>query len=729
MRNSPIAIIDPDAVNEFGHYLQFIDAFKNAADRQGRPCLVLGPKEAEQSILETRPFFERGLSQKTWDLGLRTTHYSDEKLSTFETELSDFVSRFDGNVTLFMYLGSIQILWTMLKLVDNYPKLRVFVNLFYSSFPEAEQIHRDPRWTYIFRACARNERITLVATTDLLAERLAKSFYVEIGYMQHPSTTFGDDLVKILFQTTPQRRPRKRILFPGGLLYEKGIINAVSVIEKLSVERRDVDVAVRSFVRPTTPKAIVDTVSRLRRDHVHVYSDSMDAQQYGQMFIDSDIVVVPYAAAQFSDRTSGAYIDAIYTGAVPVVIARTWMAGLSEKDQLGPVARDESAEALYQAIIQAIENFDKYRSNTMSFRKTYQERNSWDLLVSLASGNISSPKSQFKEIIREPTRATVDTPNQSAGKPVIDKAPQLPVLKVGAEIKSIAVSTETTSSNGVKRTDGDTRPPIESAVSSFGNVPSLAGHDRRLLSESDKGKPEPFVYGGIAVSGGTLATESGYRLRPPHHKNWIAALYSGDIQPKGEVVGTLVLQIEGEGRLAVMICRHGAGRFEGASVEKDVVSGRYEIPLRYQFASRHAGFRVQVGTVSGDLVFKDMVFGFSASGSPTLLQGAGAGSTPAHLAAGRAEGLAQIANLPIDAVGQGAKNPKLLLSFCASALLLDPAATLARLGSKGDLAKAVETATSSVEATDPIAQHFAKVLQFTRDKVSQPQVTQVGKQS
>lgn len=118
----------------------------------------------------------------------------------------------------------------------------------------------------------------------------------------------------------------------------------------------------------------------LDRERIEVSEDNMSDSEFTRFLARGDIIVLPYRAPQFSQRTSGLLIDALLLGRPAVVLDGTWLAEAVERAHCGVIAQD-NAHDLASAVEEAVERYDELSSRAREYRKRYLETNSWEKLV------------------------------------------------------------------------------------------------------------------------------------------------------------------------------------------------------------------------------------------------------------------------------------------------------------------------------------------------------------
>lgn len=380
-----IVLVDPDAVSVFGHYVHFIDRFTEAATVDGASVAVLGPKDATDEIVAGRPHFRRVFSRRSWDLGPNTPEHVEKTIADFAGELEAALAPIarEGPVQVFMYLGSCEAAEAIRRAIQKYPNVDACVNLFYSSFPERMSQAAQAQSGAILKVVAAEPRMRLSATTERLAERLHSLFGVPLTVLPHPSTTFSDaEVQEMASKPIIRAAGMRRVLFPGGIRLEKGISKTVDIVKRNSAGRGPrVDVVLRAHVRGDTNDAMARELQALNGGRVRLVTGELSSAGYKSMIRNSEIVIVPYAASHFGDRTSGAFIDAVFAGKATICEAGTWMGRIIAANGIGGVVESGEPDEYIDKITEVLSGFTAMSKAITDFRNIYFRDNSWSALI------------------------------------------------------------------------------------------------------------------------------------------------------------------------------------------------------------------------------------------------------------------------------------------------------------------------------------------------------------
>lgn len=382
MPQTELVMIDPDAIDHFGHYLAYDSRLAFAATRQELSFSVVGHEVCDPFELDLPFRFQPALSRHSWAIGKCPMGAAAADLAGFEAELRDLMRRKDATAgrefRWFLYVGSLEHAQCISHVLDGKDRHRFLVNLFYTPFFDFTSDDYHTTW----RGFVANPHphLRMSAPSEQFAARFAARFGVELPVTPHPSTTFGDqELPPPVPPGTPPHAPL-RILFPGGMREEKGFALTAAVAARLQTGASEAHACtVRALTRPSTPPSLLGSLAELRSAGVAVVGGTLDDTAFRALLGDADLIVLPYGS-EFRERTSGLLIDALLLSTPVVVIAGTWLADLVTRHGIGKVA-EENVEGIIAAIAAAAADHATLRANIASFREDYLASNSWADLV------------------------------------------------------------------------------------------------------------------------------------------------------------------------------------------------------------------------------------------------------------------------------------------------------------------------------------------------------------
>lgn len=96
----------------------------------------------------------------------------------------------------------------------------------------------------------------------------------------------------------------------------------------------------------------------------------------------SDVAALPYTSDVFGVRTSGALVDCIMAGVIPVVFPDTWLSHVCDQFGFGVVCRESTAAAMSDGITEALADLPGQRQRMFIAAIRYMSDNSWGQFLS-----------------------------------------------------------------------------------------------------------------------------------------------------------------------------------------------------------------------------------------------------------------------------------------------------------------------------------------------------------
>ncbi|MAZ45760.1 MAG: hypothetical protein CMD74_03520 [Gammaproteobacteria bacterium] len=384
-----IIVLDPDAIDSFGHFLSMDDRIGEAAQAKGLDFSVFGNVECGPDIVADRPFFEPVFSVHSWAIGTRPDNHKE--LARFSSELDRALAkRKELGITrptlVYLYLGSLPAAQCMLEVLEQYPNVSGVVCLFWLSYIDYRNPEYVSKWGEVFRKVT-DSNLELTVPTEKLAKGVMEAFRFNLAVAPHPSTTFSDDFFTELVVNdsthTAFAKEKLNIIFPGGVSLEKGFDKTTDLAPQLaSVLADDVDVTVRLSLSNNAPTASVQMADKIRVSSCIINDEHLDDESFVEWLQSGDIMVLPYSPNGFRDRTSGLLIDALYLGIPVVVWEGTWLADIVDTYKNGVIVKADGHEKFSDVISSLIAQIDHYRDLANDARNHYFTLNSWDAFIS-----------------------------------------------------------------------------------------------------------------------------------------------------------------------------------------------------------------------------------------------------------------------------------------------------------------------------------------------------------
>lgn len=374
-------MLDPDGVDTSGHFIAYNTQLGDSLEKADCSPVVLCNKDIDRNLLAQHPNYLPRLSVRSWTFGATDNADSHRKARTELLSAIDELMVQEAPTLLYMYAGSLNHAAVLAEATRRHAALYVNINLFWLSFKDflASRAYVDV-WREFFQWLDQaGPRFVATVPTNELRDEIAQKFGVVLDVAPHPSTAVPDELLMQYSKRQTGSVGPVKVLFPGSLRSEKGYSVGIDCARALGV-----DAGLRTFVRHVTTASTPSELQAVPSDlptNATLVEGKLDNDQFMQLFIDSDIVVLPYSAEAFRKRTSGLLIDALACGLPAVVVEGTWLAGHVARHQCGVVVADASPEAICVGIRQIVANLENFRGNTMRAAADYFRDNSWEALA------------------------------------------------------------------------------------------------------------------------------------------------------------------------------------------------------------------------------------------------------------------------------------------------------------------------------------------------------------
>jgi hypothetical protein len=385
MVEGPVRIIsiNPDAESFFGHFLNYEARLGKALVAAGLEHVIAGPVDAEAEVYKAHPEMVQVFTGRTNTLYAKQSGAGVPGLATFEAELNTYLAtlKHDEATLLFMYCGSFEMAEVFARLADRYPSCTFATSLYYLSWLDLTSPVTRDYWRPRLAKVAAHPRIRLIVPSPELAEDLQTNYGVNPEILPHPTTTFHDDEVHAL-KAGSDDRPSKSVtvVFPGNHRGGKGYELTRDAILALLDAKID-----RLKLRVRCPPD--DSLNKVRRvffdsirNRVEIMDSYLDETAFRNLLLSADLVVLPYTADRFGNRTSGLLVDSLLLGIPCVVIEKTWLAGTVSHYGFGLVS-PENGTVLAAKVREALGKISELKAAALAGRDRYMQANSWAKLV------------------------------------------------------------------------------------------------------------------------------------------------------------------------------------------------------------------------------------------------------------------------------------------------------------------------------------------------------------
>ncbi len=239
------------------------------------------------------------------------------------------------------------------------------------------------RVSFLRRMAIAQPGITILATTELVADTFRRAGFPRVALLPYPLTARAT-------LNEPSASGFRHLLYAGAARQEKGFSKIVDLVERLQAEGADLPVAVQvsgEHYGKYESRTLAD-IGRLEQSGYRSLSlirDTLGPGQYAEIFRGA-ICIQPYDPNEFRDRVSGVTLDALAYGSPVIVPANTWMAKIMEPQSAGIAVSDLDPGSILQAVRAILKDYDRYQGSALAAGVALRTR-SWKPLLELIDGS------------------------------------------------------------------------------------------------------------------------------------------------------------------------------------------------------------------------------------------------------------------------------------------------------------------------------------------------------
>jgi glycosyltransferase involved in cell wall biosynthesis len=177
----------------------------------------------------------------------------------------------------------------------------------------------------------------------------------------------------------PSKSPGvRRIVFLGDAREEKGfelLPAAVSAV-LAGTAGREVQFVLHAFIsspyhEPMRP--VIRTLADMDPRRVHLLEGPLTQEEYQALLGSADLVLLPYDAVTYQDRTSGPFVEAICAGKPVVIPAGSWMSGLLGQSAAGVTFRSGQAQDFSRAVLSILADLPQRTAAAEALGRQFRE--------------------------------------------------------------------------------------------------------------------------------------------------------------------------------------------------------------------------------------------------------------------------------------------------------------------------------------------------------------------
>ncbi|MBD1193163.1 hypothetical protein [Vulcanococcus sp. Clear-D1] len=364
--------VNPDLKSDFGHYLNYEKRLAEACSRLGLDHIGLASRELAVQHPGVVPAFQRESGHYAMVRGLASGQQATIAME-FRQELLAVLKPLQANgrwsrLHVFVYCGSSRLAMEMAQF--DWPEgVTLCINAFWDFLIDGAP--PDGLSGLCFQRAVR-----LLAMSDLHARNWHAASGLRFDWIPNPPPLLGDsdayDSIRRMFGAA-RGRDRMRVLVPGLMTVGKGQETTGALLEHL----RQYGTGGRDYVFRDRKSELGIRPS----DPVHVLTGDLSDEQVIELYRSSDVVLLPYEAPTFAVRTSGALVDALVFGAVPLVLGGTWLAHQCRQYGVGRILPDAHPATVLAALAAVEAELAAERRRVPRAGALYLAHNTWSELV------------------------------------------------------------------------------------------------------------------------------------------------------------------------------------------------------------------------------------------------------------------------------------------------------------------------------------------------------------
>ncbi|WP_151447309.1 glycosyltransferase [Lacisediminimonas profundi] len=378
---------NPDLKTDFGHFLNYERRMKDVCDGLGINYLCLAHKDCELNFDWSIPIFEHDsgfYSLYRGSVKVADNEIAQQFLDSVHRGIELFQSKCNKEfekVVVFFYTGSSKFAGKLANQLDSeLIKHKFIINSFWdfiapSSYQPQSSLSRIKfsKQVELF-AMSSLHSISILETTGLCFAPIVNP---------PPLMSDGNSILSVKrWRATRLAGEFRSVFLPGLMTIGKGLDFTSKFFETASIRESDFHFIVRDRK---------SEVNLPLRSNIEVLRGDFSNEEIICFYSRSDAVVLPYDSKVFSVRTSGALVDCLLLGAVPIVFSGTWLASICENFDFGHIVSGGSVDEVAETINLIASDIDRERNRLYSGAIKYLCANTWTKLVESV---ILGPESQ-----------------------------------------------------------------------------------------------------------------------------------------------------------------------------------------------------------------------------------------------------------------------------------------------------------------------------------------------
>lgn len=190
-----------------------------------------------------------------------------------------------------------------------------------------------------------------------------------------------------LHQNLPTEKENQplHLVYLGDARIEKGYLHLPHIVKNLwqdYLSTKKLRITIQSnFNINSGEKGILSsrlTLEQYPETMVKIIKNAMTTEEYYQLLMSADLLVIPYDNKSYRHRTSGVLTESLAAGKPVIVPSNTWLASQIDDTRGGIYTHPQE---ISQTIIKVINNIQEYQKNAQEFSLNWCQKHSPDSLM------------------------------------------------------------------------------------------------------------------------------------------------------------------------------------------------------------------------------------------------------------------------------------------------------------------------------------------------------------
>lgn len=379
-RKTLLVSLNPDLVDDFGHFLNYERRIREACQLAGTEYLCFSNRKVSINDVSLVPVFDQDSGYYSLTRASAKGIEAQIALEFFSTVISTLesfqeVEQYE-TIWLFLYCGSSRLASALSEFCWG-ERIYLCVNAFWDFLlPEFGGQHL-PRLFF-------QRTVRLLAMSDLHKAEIRDATGLSFDAIPNPPPLISDVGAYKEIRAQVSRACRDtitgRVLVPGLMTKGKGMEATLALFKYLQGH------AIQNVTFVFRDRSKIIDCCRLDSPDVVVLTDDLSDIDVIELYRSADVAVLPYESEVFGVRTSGALVDCLVFGVIPLVLQGTWLAHICTSLDFGYVLADMSPEKVTATVNDVLANARSEKARVFRAAGCYLVANSWQQLLSVVVG-------------------------------------------------------------------------------------------------------------------------------------------------------------------------------------------------------------------------------------------------------------------------------------------------------------------------------------------------------